>query len=104
MKQVGVVIARRRIAGDRDGLMRHIDRDVASFAAAVVRLPEAAGCGIRSRCVGARAFVSAIASAPRANPFVLGTSSFRGSRLTACRSALAVALKIASAMWWLLVP
>lgn len=33
------------------------------------------------------------------DPFVLGTSEFRGSADTACRSALAVALKIASAMW-----
>src|SRR5581483_2643615 len=37
-------------------------------------------------------------------PFVLGTSLLRGSIETACRSALAIALKIASAMWWLLVP
>ena len=35
---------------------------------------------------------------PTSDPFVLGTSPLRGSRLTACRSALAVALKIASAM------
>ena len=37
-------------------------------------------------------------------PLVLGTSWSRGSGLTAWRRALAVALKIASAMWWLLVP
>src|SRR2546421_11264 len=38
------------------------------------------------------------------DPFVLGTSAFRGSIDTVCRSALAVALKIASAMWWLFPP
>ena len=34
----------------------------------------------------------------------LGTALLRASMLTACRSARAVALKIASAMWWLLEP
>ena len=37
-------------------------------------------------------------------PFVLGTPGIRGSASTAIRSARAVALKIASAMWWLLRP
>lgn len=32
-------------------------------------------------------------------PFVLGTAAFLASWLTACRSAFAVALKMASAMW-----
>jgi hypothetical protein len=37
-------------------------------------------------------------------PFVLGTPRRRGSDSTAIRSARAVALKIASAMWWLFRP
>ncbi len=37
-------------------------------------------------------------------PLVLGTPVMRGSGETAMRSARAVALKIASAMWWPLRP
>ena len=41
----------------------------------------------------------------QSEPFVLGTwSPARGSSEIACRSALAVALKMASATWWLFVP
>jgi hypothetical protein len=37
-------------------------------------------------------------------PFVLGTPFTRGSASTAIRTARAVALKIASLIWWLLRP
>lgn len=37
-------------------------------------------------------------------PLVLGMPPSRSSRSTACRRAREVALKIASAMWWLLRP
>lgn len=36
---------------------------------------------------------------PPSEPLVLGTSELRGSSATACRSAFAVALKIASDTW-----
>ena len=41
---------------------------------------------------------------PSSVPLVLGTPGMRGSDSTAIRSARAVALKIASLMWWLLRP
>src|SRR5262249_39619065 len=53
---------------------------------------------------GAEILLARIAHRPYSDPFVLGTSELRGSALVAWRSALAVALKIASAMWWLFVP
>ena len=44
------------------------------------------------------------ATQPSSVPLVLGTPVMRGSASTAIRSARAVALKIASLMWWLLRP
>jgi len=43
-------------------------------------------------------------SLPYSAPFDEGTPVCRGSTTTACLSARAVPLKIASAMWWLLSP
>ena len=45
-----------------------------------------------------------IGTVPYSVPLVLGTPERRGSASTAMRSARAVALKIASAMWWLFRP